>query len=395
MNNRHRIETLAIHAGQPPEPTTGAISTPVFFTSTYVQTGPGEHKGYDYARSQNPTRDALEANLAALEGAAHGLCFASGCAATTTVLHLLKTGDHVIAGDDLYGGSFRIFDRVMQQFGLDTTRVDPTDPAALAAAVRPNTRLIWIETPTNPMLKICDIAAVAEIARRHGLIFCIDNTFLSPILQRPLELGASLVVHSASKYLGGHADVIGGAVMTSDRELYERLRFLQNAIGAVPSPMDCFLIMRGTKTLPLRMQRHTENAQALATWMEALGRSGNLIERVIYPGLASHPQYALAAQQMHGAGGMISFLVKDGARPALERARSILRNVKLFACAESLGGVESLIEHPAIMTHASIPKDQRERAGISDGLIRISVGIEHIDDLRADLEQAFAAADVA
>ncbi len=390
---KHRIETQAIHAGQPPEPHTGAISTPVFLTSTYVQTGPGEHKGYEYSRSQNPTREALEKNLATLEGARHGLCFASGCAATTVVTHLLRAGDHVIAGDDLYGGSVRIFERVMRQFSLDTTYVDPIRPEAFAAAVRPNTRLIYLETPTNPLLKLCDIAAVAEIARRHKLIFCVDNTFMSPVLQRPLELGATLVLHSTTKYISGHADVIGGAVLLSDAELHERLRFLQNAIGAVPSPMDCFLVMRGVKTLPLRMQRHCENATALASWLEGLSKSGQgLIEKVVYPGLPSHPQYALAKKQMHGAGGMISCTIKDGAKPALERARAILRNVRLFACAESLGGVESLIEHPAIMTHASLPAEQRRQLGISDGFIRLSVGIEHIDDLKADLEQAFAAA---
>jgi len=391
----YRPETLAIHAGQSPEPRTGAISTPVFLTSTYVQAGPGEHTGYEYSRTQNPTREALEANLAALEGARHGVCFGSGCAATTTVLHLLRAGDHVIAADDLYGGTYRIFERVMRQFGLDTTYVDPTRPEAFSAAVRPNTRMIWIETPTNPLLKLVDIAAVAEVARRHNLIFCVDNTFLSPILQRPLELGASMVVHSTTKYLNGHADVVGGAVLVNDDELHQRLRFLQNAIGAVPSPLDCFLVMRGTKTLPVRMQRHVENARALAEWLEALGRSGTydgLIERVIYPGLRSHPQHALAERQMRGPGGMISFFVRDGSRPALERARTILRETRIFACAESLGGVESLIEHPAIMTHASVPAEQRRQLGISDGLIRLSVGIEHIDDLRADLERAFAAA---
>jgi cystathionine gamma-lyase len=365
---------------------------PVFMTSTYVQDGPGGHKGFEYSRTQNPTRQALEANLAALEGARHGVCFASGCAGTTTVLHLLKAGDHVIAGDDLYGGTYRIFERVMRQFGLEVTYVDPTDPQAFAGAVRPNTQLIWVETPTNPMLKLCDIAAVADIARRHQLILCVDNTFLSPVFQRPLELGASMVIHSTTKYIGGHSDVIGGAVLTSDDELHQRLRFLQNAIGAVPAPMDCFLTLRGAKTLPLRMQRHGENAQQLAGWLEEQVGKG-LIERVIYPGLASHPQHALATRQQRGFGGMISFVVADGQRPALERSRNILRHTALFACAESLGGVESLIEHPAIMTHASVPAEQRRRLGISDGLIRISVGIEHIDDLKADLAQALAVAD--
>lgn len=390
---RLHLETLAIHAGQPPEPHTGAVSTPVFMTSTYVQAGPGEHKGYEYSRTQNPTREALEKNLAALEGARHGICFASGCAAATTVLHLLSSGDHVIAGNDLYGGTFRIFERVMRQFGLDTTYVDPTRPEDFAAAIRPNTRLIWVETPTNPLLKLCDIAAVAEIARRCGLILVVDNTFLSPALQQPLALGATMVVHSTTKYLGGHSDVIGGAVLLNDDALTSRLRFLQNAIGAVPAPMDCFLVMRGTKTLPLRMQRHVENARALAAWLEGLSQEGDgIIEKVIYPGLPSHPQHALALLQMSGPGGMISFFVRGGAQPALERARTILRRVRIFACAESLGGVESLIEHPAIMTHASVPVEKRRALGISDGMIRLSVGIEHVDDLRADLEQAFAGA---
>jgi cystathionine gamma-lyase len=390
-----RLETLAVHAGQDAEPITGAISTPVFLTSTYVQAGPGEHKGYEYSRTQNPTRGALEANLAALEGARHGVCFASGCAATTTVLHLLQSGDHVVAGDDLYGGTFRIFERVMRPFGLDITYVDPTDPAAFAAAMRPRTRLAWIETPTNPLLKICDITTVAEICRERGVWLAVDNTFLTPVLQRPLALGASMVVHSTTKYLNGHADVVGGVVVTSDDELAERLRFFQNAIGAVPSPMDCFLVMRGTKTLPLRMERHVHNAGIVARWLDdQIGRG--LITKVIYPGLPSHPQHALAERQMRGGGGMISFVVGDGAgpapRPAIERARAILKSVRLLACAESLGGVESLIEHPAIMTHASVPREQRERLGISDGLIRLSVGIEHVDDILADLEQAFRAA---
>lgn len=388
----HRLETLAIHAGQPPEPRTGAVSMPVFLTSTYAQAGPGEHTGYEYARTQNPTRQALEANLAALEGARHGVCFSSGCAATTTLLHLLKAGDHVVAVNDMYGGTFRIFERVMKQFGLEASYVDPTRPEAFAQALRPTTRLIWAETPTNPLLKLCDLAAIAEIARQHRVPLCVDNTFLSPVLQRPLELGATLIVHSTTKYLNGHADVIGGAVLTNDQELHDKLRYLQNAMGAVPSPMDCFLVLRGTKTLALRMARHVENARHIAEWLEGQ-RGRGLIERVIYPGLASHPQHELAARQQKGPGGMISFVIADGQRPALERSRNVLRKTRLFACAESLGGVESLIETPAIMTHASLPLAQRQAAGISDGLIRLSVGIEHVDDLRADLEQAFAFAD--
>jgi cystathionine gamma-lyase len=383
------LETLAIHAGQVPDPTTGAISMPVYLTSTYVQSGPGEHKGFEYSRTQNPTRQALEANLAALEGGRHGLAFASGCAAATTILHMLKSGDHVVAGDDLYGGTYRIFERVMKQMGLDVTYVDPTRPEAFAEAMRPETRLVWVETPTNPLLKLCDLAAVATVCKQKKVWLAVDNTFLTPMLQRPLELGATMVVHSTTKYLNGHADVVGGAVITRDQEVYERLSFLQNAIGAVPSPMDSFLVLRGTKTLAVRMERHVSNAQKVAAWLEAHAA----VEKVIYPGLKSHPQAALAERQQRGPGGMISFVIKAGKKSALERARSMLRSTTLFACAESLGGVESLIEHPAIMTHASIPPTTRARLGISDGLIRISVGIEHIDDLLADLDQAIQRAD--
>src|SRR3954471_10910849 len=383
------LETLAIHAGQAPDPSTGAITTPVYLTSTYVQAGPGEHKGYEYSRTQNPTRHALEANLAALEGGRFGLAFASGCAATTTILHLLKSGDHVVAGDDLYGGTYRIFERVMKQMGIEVTYVDPTSPAAFGEAMRPQTKLVWVETPTNPLLKLCDIAAVAELCKKRGVWLAVDNTFLTPCLQRPLDLGATLVVHSTTKYLNGHADVVGGVVVTSDEEVHERLRFLQNAIGAIPSPMDSFLVLRGTKTLAVRMERHVANAQKVAAWLEA----HDAVEKVIYPGLKSHPQHALAERQMRGPGGMISFVLKPAKKPALERARGMLRSTTLFACAESLGGVESLIEHPAIMTHASIPPANRQRLGISDGLVRISVGIEHVDDLIADLQQALERAD--
>jgi cystathionine gamma-lyase len=390
MNTRStHLETLAIHAGQTPDPTTGAISTPVYLTSTYVQAGPGEHKGFEYSRTQNPTRSALEANLAALEGGRYGLAFASGCAATTTIFHMLRSGDHVVAGDDLYGGTYRIFERVMKQMGIEVTYVDPTRPTAFGEAMRPTTRLCWVETPTNPLLKLCDIAAVADICKKRNVWLCVDNTFLTPVLQRPLELGATLVVHSTTKYLNGHADVVGGAVITSDEEVRERLSFLQNAIGAVPSPMDSFLVLRGTKTLHVRMERHVENARKVAAWLEA----HPAVEKVVYPGLKSHPQAALAEKQMRGPGGMITFVLKSGKLPALERARAMLRATQLFACAESLGGVESLIEHPAIMTHASIPPANRQRLGISDGLVRISVGIEHVDDLIGDLEQALAHAE--
>jgi len=379
----HRIETLAIHAGQSPDPTTGAIMTPVYLTSTYVQDGPGNHKGFEYSRTQNPTRFALEANLAALEGSSvQGLCFASGLAASTTVLHMLSAGDHVVCGDDLYGGTYRLFERVMRQCGLDFTYVDPTRPQAFADALRPNTKLVWIETPTNPMLKLCDIAAVAELVRGRALL-AVDNTFMTPYFQRPLGLGADIVVHSMTKYLNGHSDIVGGAVIVKDAALRERLAFLQNAIGATLGAFDSFMVLRGTKTLPVRMDRHAANAAELAGWLS----SHPEVEKVIYPGLASHPQHDLARRQMRGFGGMISIVIRGG----LERARAFLKACQIFACAESLGGVESLIEHPAIMTHASIPAEQRARLGIADGFIRISAGIEHVEDLRADLEQAFAA----
>jgi len=388
-DSTHR-ETLAIHAGQSPEASTGAITTPIYLTSTYVQAGPGEHRGYEYSRTQNPTREALEANLAALEGGRWGFAFASGCAATTTIMHLLSAGDHLISGDDVYGGTYRIFERVMKQLGIETSYVDPRDTAAFAAAMRPNTKLVWVETPTNPLLKLCDIAGVAEICHTRKIPLAIDNTFMTPMLQRPLELGASMVVHSTTKYLNGHADVVGGAIVTSDEILRERLAFLQNSIGVSQSALDSFLVLRGTKTLAVRMQRHVENARKLAAWLEA----HPAIEKVTYPGLPSHPQFALAEKQMSGPGGMITFVLKPGPKKsALERARAMLRQTTLFACAESLGGVESLIEHPAIMTHASVPPATREKLGISDGLIRASVGIEHIDDLIGDLDEALRRAD--
>ena len=377
--------TRAIHAGQSPDPTTGAVMTPVYLTSTYVQQGPGEHKGFEYSRSQNPTRFALEANLAALEGGRHGLAFASGLAATSTILQLLSAGDHVIAGDDLYGGTFRLFDKVYRRLGLEFTYVDPTAGGeAVEAAIRPSTRMVWLETPTNPLLKISDIARVAEVCRKHDILLAVDNTFMTPYNQTPLALGADIVCHSTTKYLNGHSDVIGGAVMTNDDELHERLAFLQNAAGPVPSPMDSFLVLRGTKTLHVRMERHEQNARALAAWLEGHAQ----VERTIYPGLESHPQHALAARQQRGFGGMISFDLRGG----LEAARKFLQACRIFALAESLGGVESLIEHPAIMTHASVPAERRRALGMGDGLIRLSVGIEDLDDLRGDLEHAFAAA---
>jgi cystathionine gamma-lyase len=377
--------TRAIHAGQSPDPVTGAVMTPIYYTSTYAQEAPGVHKGYEYSRTHNLTRFALEANLASLEGGKHGLCFASGLAATSTLLQLFDAGTHVIAGDDLYGGSFRLFDKVYRRLGFEFTYVDPAGgAAAFEAAMRPSTKLVWIETPTNPMLKLCDIAAVAEVCKRRGVLLAVDNTFMTPFNQRPLELGADLVVHSTTKYLNGHSDVVGGAVIMDSDELRQRLAFLQNAAGGVPSPMDSWLVMRGTKTLHVRMQRHEENARAIAQWLT----SHKQVEKVIYPGLESHPQHALAKKQQRGFGGMISFVLKGG----LDETRKFLSACQIFTLAESLGGVESLIEHPAIMTHASVPADRRAALGIADGFIRLSVGIEDVADLQGDLERAFAAA---
>lgn len=375
--------TRAIHAGQAPDPSTGAIMTPVYLTSTYAQSAPGEHLGYEYSRTQNPTRAALEANLAALEEARYGLCFASGCAAMSTLLHLLRSGDHVLCSDDVYGGTFRILDKVFAQMGIETTFVDMTDIPKLRQAVRPNTKMLWLETPTNPLLKIIDLTQVAQVAQSHQLISVCDNTFATPYLQRPLAHGFDLVVHSSTKYLGGHSDVVGGVVLTQQEALHNQIAFLQNAIGAVPGPMDCFLLLRSTKTLHVRMQRHCENAQQLAEWLSAHPD----VERVIYPGLKSHPQHELAKAQMRGFGGMISFYLKGD----LASSRRFLQNVKLFTCAESLGGVESLIEHPAIMTHAALGEANRAKLGISDTLIRASVGIEDAADLIHDLEHALQA----
>jgi cystathionine gamma-lyase len=381
---KERFETLAIHAGQRPDPTTGAIMTPVYLTSTYVQDGPGEHKGFEYSRTRNPTRDALEGCLAALEAARHGLCFGSGLAATDCVLHLLEAGDHVVFSDDVYGGTFRLFDKVFRRHGVAFDAVDLSDPRNLEGALRKNTRLVWIESPTNPMLKIVDLAAVARAARAAGARTVVDNTFATPFFQQPLLHGIDAVVHSTTKYLNGHSDVVGGAILTSDDALAERLRFLQNAVGAVPGPLDSFLVLRGLKTLHVRMERHAENALRLARFLEGHPQ----VERVTYPGLPSHPQHALAARQMRGSGGMLTFVLRGG----LPAARAFLKAVRVFACAESLGGVESLIEHPAIMTHASVPADTRERLGIADGFIRVSAGIEHADDLLEDLERGLAAA---
>ncbi len=378
-----RFDTLAIHAGQHPDPTTGAIMTPVYFTSTYVQDGPGEHKGYEYSRTKNPTRSALESCLAALEGAKFGACFASGLAATTTLMYLLNQGDHVICSDDVYGGTFRLFDKVFKRHGLSFTFVDMTNPQNIVAAITPKTKMVWVETPTNPMLKLIDLAQVAELAKKHQLVSVCDNTFMTPCFQKPLSLGFDIVAHSTTKYLNGHSDCVGGFVATNDQALSEKIYFHQNAVGGVPGPMDSFLVLRGVKTLHLRMERHAQNAMKVAEWLTGQAK----VNKVTYPGLTSHPQHALAKKQMSGFGGMMTFDMKGG----LENARKFLKTVKIFACAESLGGVESLIEHPAIMTHASVPKENREKLGITDGLIRLSVGIEDVNDLIDDLEQAFRA----
>lgn len=378
---RHAFATRAVHAGQRPDPTTGAITTPVYQTSTYAQTSPGVFKEpYDYSRSANPTRSALEANLASLEGGEFGLCFASGVAAMANVLHLLRPGDHMVLGDDVYGGSFRLVDKVYAKLGIEYSTCDLTDLDAVERAITQRTKLVWFETPTNPMLKVADIKAVCERAHARGAVACVDNTFASPALQRPLGLGADIVCHSATKYIGGHADVVGGALITNSPELHEQLRFTQNAAGAVPGPWDCALLLRSTKTLPLRMERHCDNAEKVAAFLESHPK----IERVIYPGLESHPQHELARRQMCRGGGMISAVMKGG----LSEAKRFLESLELFAIAESLGGVESLVEHPAIMTHASIPPEQREKLGISDGFVRFSVGIEDVGDLIADLERA-------
>ncbi|MCX4244737.1 cystathionine gamma-synthase [Paraliomyxa miuraensis] len=379
-----RLETLLIHGGQSPDPVTGAVMPPISQSSTYAQRAPGEHTGFEYSRTHNPTRYALERALAAAEGGRFGYCFASGCAATTTVIQLLDAGDHVVAADDLYGGTIRLFDRVMARRGQTFTYVDPTDPQRVADAIEPSTKLVWIETPTNPMLKIADIAAVAAICKQRGVLLAVDNTFPSPVLQRPLELGADLVVHSTTKYVGGHSDSVGGAIVVSDPALAERLAFLQNSCGAVPGPQDCYLTLRGLKTLHLRMERHQANAQRIASWLEGHAK----VERVLYPGLPSHPQHALAQRQMKGPGGMISMVLRGG----LPASRRFLSALHVFTLAESLGGVESLIEHPAIMTHASVPAQQRAALGIDDGFIRLSVGVEHVDDLMADLEHGLSVA---
>jgi O-succinylhomoserine (thiol)-lyase len=377
-----KFATRAIHAGQEPDPSTGAIMTPIFQTSTYAQTGLGEHKGYEYTRSHNPTRTALEQCIASLEEGKYGLAFASGMAAEQAILSLLSSGDHIVSCDDLYGGTYRIFERVMRRYHVDTTYVTAGNLAEYEQAIRPNTKLIWLETPTNPLLRLIDIQAVADIAHRHSLLVVVDNTFASPYFQQPLKLGADIVVHSTTKYINGHSDVIGGALVLNDEEVYQSLKFYENAAGGVPSPFDSWLTLRGIKTLVVRMRQHEDNAKAVAKYLVEHPR----IEKVYYPGLTSHPDYELARRQMSGFGGMLSFQFK-GSYADVDK---VVRRFKVFALAESLGGVESLICHPASMTHGSIPKEIREPRGITDTLLRLSVGIEDSADLLADLEQALA-----
>ncbi len=373
------FSTRSVHAGQRPDAVSGAIMPPIYQTSTYVQDGLGRHKGFEYARTRNPTRDALERNIAALEGGQYGLAWSSGLAATDAVLKLLSAGDHVICGENVYGGTHRLMEQVFRPLGLTFSFVDTRDVEHVETAIGPTTRMVFVETPTNPMMRLADLAAVGELTRAKGLMFVVDNTFATPYLQRPLEFGADLVLHSTTKYLNGHSDMVGGAIVTSDDELADRLAFLQNAAGAIPGPMDCWLALRGTKTLALRMRQHDSSGRQIATWLDAHPR----VEAVHYPGLPHHPQHELACRQMRGFGGMVSLDLGS-----LERARAFAEGTRIFSLAESLGGVESLVGHPASMTHASVPKEMREAMGLTDGLIRLSVGIEELDDLLADLEQA-------
>jgi cystathionine beta-lyase/cystathionine gamma-synthase len=375
-----RFSTKAIHAGQSADPTTGATIVPIYQTSTYTQQEIGVHKGYEYSRTGNPTRAALETCLASLEEGKHGLAFASGLAATMAVLSILRPGEHVVAAEDLYGGTYRLFEKILRPQKVNFTYVDGRDPAAFKKGMQSQTKMVWIETPTNPLLHLTDIAAVGAICAKRKIPLVVDNTFASPYLQRPLTLGATVCVHSTTKYLGGHSDVVGGAVITSDDDLYAAIKFYQNAAGGIPGPFDAWLTLRGVKTLGLRMRQHCRNAQAIAEFLSRHPR----VETVYYPGLPSHPQHEIACRQMHGAGGMVSFVLKGGR----EQANAFVRNLKVFAFAESLGGVESLACHPATMTHGSVPAEERERRGISEALVRLSVGIEDPDDLVEDLEQA-------
>jgi len=378
-----KFATKLIHAGVHPDPSTGAIMTPIFQTSTYVQDGPGNHKGYEYARTQNPTRTALQENLAALENGTDAICFGSGLAAMDAIIKLLKSGDGVIASNDMYGGSFRLLEKIFKPFGISNKLVPMQDPKYLEAALEENTKLIWVETPTNPLLNIVDIKAICQIAKQRNILVCVDNTFASPYLQNPLDLGADLVLHSATKYLGGHSDVVHGAVITKDKTLAERLYFIQNASGAVPGPMDCFLILRGIKTLHVRVQRACENARKIAEFLVSHPK----VNRVLYPGFTNHPGHEVAKSQMRDFGAMVSFDLKN---TDLEETMNVLSKTKLFSCAESLGGVESLIGHPASMTHASLPKEERLKSGLTDSLMRLSVGIEDVEDLIEDLRQALS-----
>ena len=381
MKDHLQLETLAIHAGQEPEPMTGAVTVPIFQTSTYAQEGLGQpRQGFEYSRTDNPTRRAYEACFASLEGGRHALAFASGMATTNNCMYLLQSGDEVILSDDVYGGTFRFFTKVINKFGIKAHFVDSTSIENIKAVMNPKVKMVWLESPTNPLLKLCDIRAIADLAHAHGAYLVVDNTFMSPYFQQPLSLGADIVVHSATKYIGGHSDLVGGILVTNSDEIYQTMKFHQTAVGAIPGPFDCWLALRGLKTLAVRMRAHQENALALAQWLEKHPQ----VSRVIYPGLASHPQHELAKKQMRGFGGMISFEIQGG----VEEARRLVENTKLFLLAESLGGVESLIEVPAVMTHASIPVERRREMGIADGLIRISVGIENLQDLRDDLEQA-------
>jgi cystathionine gamma-lyase len=377
-----KFATKAIHAGQEPDPSTGAIMTPIFQTATYVQEGLGEHKGFEYARTGNPTRSALEACIAAIEDGKYGLAFASGMAAESAILSLLSSGDHIVSCDDLYGGSYRLFERVMRRYNIETSYVPAGNVVGYEQAIRPNTKMIWLETPTNPLLKLVDIRAIAEIAHQHNLPVVVDNTFASPYFQQPIKLGADIVVHSTTKYINGHSDVVGGALVLNNEEVYEAIKFYQNAAGGIPSPFDSWLTLRGIKTLAVRMRQHEENARAVAIFLAEHPR----VEKVYYPGLPSHPDYELAKRQMRGFGGMVSFQFKG----TYADVAQIVRRFKVFSLAESLGGVESLVCHPASMTHSSIPKDIRESRGLTDTLLRLSVGIEDIEDIIGDLEQALS-----
>jgi cystathionine gamma-lyase len=378
-----RFSTRAIHAGQDPDPVTGSVTVPVYLTSTYQQPGPGKEGKYVYSRTANPTRTALEGCLASLEEGRHGLAFSSGLAATTTILLSLQKGDHVIAGDDIYGGTYRLFDQVLRKYGLQFTYVNPENPESVEKAIRKNTRLIWIETPTNPLMRIVDIRPISKISKKAHALLVVDNTFMSPYLQNPLQLGADIVVHSTTKYLGGHSDLIGGATITKDEDVHSSLKYLQNAVGAVPGPLDCYLVLRGIKTLAVRMDRHNDNARVVS---ELLAKEPK-VKKVNYPGLPDHPQRAIVKRQMRGNGGMLSFQL----RGSFNQIKKFLKTLRVFTVAESLGGVESLIEHPASMTHASVPKERRLKLGISDNLIRVSVGIEDVEDLVQDLERGFKA----